>query len=182
MTDSANPASLGLMGFGMTTVLLNLHNAGLFGLGSMVMAMGIFYGGLAQIIAGIMEFRNGNTFGTTAFTSYGFFWLSLVGLLVLPEIGWAEQPEPAAMASYLALWGLFTAWMFVATLKIGPGLQTVFLTLTVLFFMLAAGEFIESSVFHTITGVEGIFCGFSAIYVAIGNVWNEIYGRKIIPV
>jgi succinate-acetate transporter protein len=77
----ANPAPLGLMGFGMTTVLLNLHNAGVFGLGTMILAMGIFYGGFAQIIAGILEFRKGNTFGVTAFTSYGLFWISLVFVL-----------------------------------------------------------------------------------------------------
>jgi hypothetical protein len=182
MPENANPAALGLMGFGMTTVLLNLHNAGLFALGSMILAMGVFYGGLAQVIAGIMEYRNNNTFGTTAFTSYGLFWLSLVGLLVFPEMGWGAAPEPSAMAAYLAMWGLFTAWMFVGTLKLGRGLQVVFSTLTVLFFMLAAGEFIESSLFHTITGIEGILCGFSAIYVAIGIVWNEYYDRTVIPI
>lgn len=181
MADIANPAPLGLMAFGMTTVLLNLHNSGLFALGSMIMAMGICYGGLAQVIAGVMEYKNGNTFGTTAFTSYGLFWLSLVVLLVIPELGWAEKPEPVAMAAYLAMWGLFTACMFMGTLKISRGLQFVFFTLAVLFFMLAAGEFIESSTFHTITGVEGIICGFSAIYVAIGSVWNELYGRTVIP-
>ena len=82
----ANPAPLGLMGFGMTTVLLNIHNAGFFTLGSMILAMGLFYGGLAQIIAGILEFKKGNTFGVTAFTSYGLFWLSFVFLLILPSV------------------------------------------------------------------------------------------------
>jgi hypothetical protein len=75
---TANPAPLGLMGFGMTTVLLNLHNAGLFTLGTMILAMGICYSGLAQVFAGIMEWKKGNTFGTVAFSSYGLFWLSLV--------------------------------------------------------------------------------------------------------
>ena len=89
---TANPAPLGLMGFGMTTVLLNLHNAGLFGLGTMILAMGICYGGMAQVLAGIMEWRKGNTFGTTAFCSYGLFWLSLVALLVMPKMGWGSAP------------------------------------------------------------------------------------------
>ena len=84
---TANPAPLGLLGFGMTTVLLNLHNAGLFGLGSMILGMGIFYGGIAQVIAGIMEWKKGNTFAATAFISYGFFWMTLVALLVLPKMG-----------------------------------------------------------------------------------------------
>ena len=82
----ANPAPLGLLGFGMTTVLLNLHNVGFFPLDSMILAMGLAYGGLAQVLAGIMEYRKGNTFGTTAFISYGLFWWSLVILLVLPNL------------------------------------------------------------------------------------------------
>ena len=88
---TANPAPLGLMGFGMTTVLLNIHNAGFCELGSSILAMGIFYGGIAQIIAGIMEWKKNNTFGATAFTSYGLFWLSLVALIVMPELGWVEK-------------------------------------------------------------------------------------------
>ena len=108
VTDkTSNPAPLGLMGFGMTTVLLNLHNAGFFPLDAMILAMGIFYGGLAQVIAGIMEWKKGNTFGTTAFTSYGFFWLTLVGLKTMPLLGLAEAPGVFAMASYLIIVGYF---------------------------------------------------------------------------
>ena len=95
---TANPAPLGLLGFGMTTVLLNLHNAGLIALGSMILAMGIFYGGLAQVIAGIQEWKKNNTFGATAFTSYGMFWLSLVALLFLPKLGLADATTKEAMA------------------------------------------------------------------------------------
>src|SRR5660397_201639 len=87
---TANPAALGLTAFGMTTVLLNLHNAGLFGLGSMILAMGMFYGGLGQIIAGIMEWKKNNTFGMTAFISFGIFWETLVALLILPKLGLAD--------------------------------------------------------------------------------------------
>src|SRR5882724_11019249 len=103
---TANPVPSGLLGFGMTTVLLNLHNAGFFEINSMILAMGIFYGGVAQIIAGVMEWRKGNTFATTAFTSYGLFWLTLVALLVLPKIGWAAASNETSMAAYLAMWGL----------------------------------------------------------------------------
>ncbi|GAI03762.1 unnamed protein product [marine sediment metagenome] len=110
----ANPAPLGLMGFGMTTVLLNIHNAGIFAVGSMILAMGIFYGGIAQVIAGVLEYKKGNTFGVTAFTSYGLFWLSLVGLLAIPKIvpGF-EGPGDIAMGWYLFMWGLFTFLMFI---------------------------------------------------------------------
>lgn len=176
----ANPAPLGLMGFGMTTVLLNLHNSGLFALGAMILAMGIFYGGMAQIIAGIMEFKKGNTFGTTAFCSYGLFWMSLVFLLVFPSLGWGATPEPAAMSAYLFMWGLFTFVMFFGTLKTNRALQFVFMSLAILFFLLAAGVY--NPTIHTIAGFEGIICGFSAIYLALAEVINEAHGRTILPI
>ena len=131
---TANPAPLGLMGFGMTTILLNIHNAGFFGLDSMILAMGLFFGGMAQVVAGIMEFKKNNTFGTTAFTSYGFFWMALVGLNILPEMGYGEPAGSLSMASFLFMWGLFTFFMFIATLKISKALQAVFGTLALLFF------------------------------------------------
>lgn len=107
-TKLANPAPLGLMGFGMTTILLNIHNAGYFPIDAMILAMGIFYGGLGQIIVGIMCFMRGDTFGTTAFTSYGLFWLTLVGLILMPNAGIAASPTHF-MGWYLTLWGIFTA-------------------------------------------------------------------------
>src|SRR3989338_8731176 len=123
---NANPAPLGLMGFGMTTILLNLHNIGLFPLNSMILAMGIFYGGIAQIIAGIMEWKKNNTFGETAFISYGFFWLSLVAMIVMSKFGWSVAPDSNAMAAYLAMWGIFTFFIFVGTLKLNKALIFVF--------------------------------------------------------
>jgi succinate-acetate transporter protein len=179
---TGNPAPLGLMGFGMTTVLLNFHNAGIFDLGSMILAMGFFYGGLAQIIAGLMEWKKGNTFATTAFTSYGFFWLSLVVLVVMPKTGLVEATEQSAMVVYLIMWGIFTAVLFIATLKLNRALQVVFASLTVLFFLLALGDFTSSSTIKIIAGYEGIFCGFSAIYAALAQVLNEVYGRTVAPI
>lgn len=178
---TANPAPLGLMGFGMTTVLLNLHNAGFFGLGSMILAMGIFYGGLAQVIAGIMEWKKGNTFGTTAFTSYGLFWLSLAGLIVLPKMGWAPAPENTAMVAYLVMWGIFTGVLFIGTLTLTRSLQFIFASLTVLFFLLALGDATGSAAVTRIAGYEGIICGSSAIYAALGQVLNEVYGKTVLP-
>jgi len=125
--NTANPAPLGLLAFGMTTVLLNLHNAGCFELNSMILAMGIFYGGLAQVVAGIMEWKKNNTFGTTAFISYGFFWLSLVALILIPKFGLpALVTTKDGMSAYLAVWGLFTAVMFLATLRLNRALQFIF--------------------------------------------------------
>lgn len=179
---TANPAPLGLMGFGMTTILLNIHNAGFFPLDSMILAMGIFYGGFAQVIAGIMEFKKNNTFGTTAFTSYGFFWLALVALNILPEMGYGEAADSLSMASFLFMWGLFTLFMFIATLRINKALQVVFGTLTLLFFLLAIGNFTGSTLILTIAGYEGIFCGFTAIYAAMAQVINETYGKTVLPI
>ena len=179
--DTSNPAPLGLLGFGMTTVLLNFHNAGFFELGSMILAMGIFYGGMAQIVAGVMEWKKNNTFGTTAFTSYGFFWLTLVGLIVMPKLGWVEAPSKLAMAAYLAMWGLFTAIMFIGTLKLNRALQFVFASLALLFFLLALGDITGSAMITTIAGYEGIICGFSAIYTGMAQVLNELYAKEIWP-
>ena len=180
----ANPAPLGLMGFGMTTVLLNIHNAGLFPLSAMVLAMGIFYGGIAQIIAGIMEFKKGNTFGTTAFTSYGLFWLSLVALWVIPGTGapnGGKTPEDY-MGFYLFLWGLFTFFMWIGTFKKNRALQFVFLSLTVLFVLLALRDWTGSAEIGKIAGIEGIVCGLSAIYLAMAEVLNEAKGRTVLPI
>src|SRR2546421_6763739 len=141
---TGNPAPLGLLGFGMTTVLLNFHNAGFFELNSMILAMGICYGGLAQIIAGMMEWRKGNTFATTAFISYGFFWLSLVALIVLTKLGWGAASNEKSMAAYLAMWGLFTAVMFFWGFRLDPALHVVFGSLTILFFLLSLRDFSNS--------------------------------------
>jgi len=177
----ANPAPLGLMGFGMTTVLLNLHNAGLFPLGTMILAMGIFYGGIAQVLAAIMEFKKNNTFGTTAFGSFGLFWFTLAFLLIFPTMGWGSAPTTAAMVSYLVMWGIFTSVMFIGTLKLNRALQVVFFSLAVLFFLLAIGDATGSTVVTRIAGVEGIFCGSSAIYAALAQVLNNVYGRTVAP-
>lgn len=180
---TANPAPLGLMGFGMTTVLLNIHNAGFYPMNAMILSMGIFYGGLAQVIAGIEEWKKGNTFGATAFTSYGFFWLSLVGIVLIPKSesysGLATESFP--FAAYLFMWGVFTLFMFIGTLKGSRALSVVFLTLTILFFLLAAGNFLGSESILVIAGYEGILTGLSAIYTALGQVLNEAYGKKMVP-
>jgi hypothetical protein len=178
---TANPAPLGLIAFGMTTVLLNLHNAGFFALGSMILAMGIFYGGLAQIIAGIEEWKKNNTFGATAFTSYGLFWMTFVALLVLPKMGLAEATDKTAMAAYLIMWGIFTGVMFIGTLKTIRALQVVFATLTILFILLAVGDLTGNATITMIAGYEGIICGFSAIYAGLAQVLNEMYKKTVAP-
>ncbi len=179
--NGANPAPLGLLGFGMTTVLLNMHNADLFSMSGMILAMGIFYGGIAQIIAGILEWRKQNTFGMTAFISYGLFWLSLVGIIVMPEMGWASATDKNAMAAYLLIWGLFTLVMFIATLTMGRVIQFVFGTLTLLFVLLAIGDITGNANITIFAGYEGIVCGLSAIYLAAAEILNEVYKKQVLP-
>lgn len=178
----ANPAPLGLCAFGMTTVLLNIHNAGFFEMNSMILAMGIFYGGLAQVIAGIIEAGKNNTFGLTAFTSYGFFWLSLVGLIVMPKLGWMTAPADSAMVAYLLMWGIFTFLLFFGTLKLNRALQFVFASLTLLFILLAVGDSTGNTAIKHLAGYEGIICGASAIYTGVANLLNEVYGKTVLPI
>ena len=184
-TTTANPAPLGLMGFSMTTVLLNLHNTGLYPeINSAILAMGIFYGGIAQIIAGILEFRKGNTFGMTAFISYGSFWLTLVALILMPKIAPTVVPptSPEFLGWFLAMWGVFTLFMTFGTLKGPVALRFVFVSLTILFGLLAWHKFTESALLGHIAGWEGLICGASAIYLAMAEVLNEKFGKTVLPV
>jgi succinate-acetate transporter protein len=187
----ANPAPLGLLGFGLTTVLLNLHNAGLFPLDTMILAMGLAYGGLAQVIVGVMEYKKGNTFGTVAFTSYGLFWWSLVLLLVLPKTSvftGLVAPTETAMAAYFFMWGLFTFSMFFGTLKKNRALQFVFMSLAILFFLLTIRDLTGNPTlfgtftFNNLLGIEGVICGLSAVYLAIAEVLNETHGKTVLPI
>ncbi|WP_457269242.1 acetate uptake transporter [Pedobacter sp. UYEF25] len=179
---SANPGPLGLFGFGMTTVLLNLHNAGFYELNAMILAMGLFVGGTAQLIAGILESKKNNTFGLTAFVSYGCFWLSLVAIILMTKSGIALPSSSSAMGFYLAMWGIFTLILFVGSLRINTALSVVFVTLTILFFLLATAEWTGSGAIKIVAGYEGIFCGLSAIYLAAAGLLNEVYGEKLLPI
>jgi len=189
----ANPAPLGLLGFGMTTVLLNfVHNFRLTPVDGMIIGMGLFYGGLAQVIAGIMEYKRGNTFGTVAFTSYGLFWWSFAFINTQSVIVYGYSSTTYAYESLMAyffMWGLFTLCMFFGTLKKNRAIQFVFGSLFVLFFLLAAKFAIleytsitDLNLFTQIIGIEGIICGLSAVYLAIAEVLNEAEGRTVLPI
>jgi len=175
----ANPAPLGLLGFGMTTILLNLHNAGVIPLTTVIVAMGFALGGLAQIIAGIMEFRNRNVFGATAFTAYGLFWWSLIFIWCNPFSNTAA--DAVSMGFYLLLWGLFTLFMAIGTLKHNRATQIVFFSLTILFVLLSVGDFTGVDEVRTIAGIAGIFCGASAIYASLAQVVNNEFGKTVLP-
>ncbi len=175
----SNPAPLGLLGFGMTTIMLNLHNAGFLPMSIVIVAMGFALGGAAQIIAGIFEFKQGNTFGGTAFTAYGFFWWSLVVILMFAEPGF--EADKMSMAFYLMIWGIFTLFMFVGALTHNRITQIVFGSLTLLFFLLALGDFTGLIWVTRIAGYVGLFCGLSAVYSAVGQIVNAEHNKKIFP-
>ncbi len=179
----ANPAPVGLLGFGMTTILLNFHNAGFYPLDAMIMGMGVFFGGLAQLIAGTMEFKKGNTFGQAAFMSYGAFWLLLVFLWLVPKtaMGAAFPVCNTSLGVFFTVWGVFTFFMFIGTLNGNKATQVIFFSLAVLFFLLAARRFLDSEIIERIAGFEGIFCGLSALYTALGEILNEKMGKTILP-
>ncbi len=183
----ANPAPLGLMGFAMTTILLNIHNMGFFPISATIISMGIFYGGLAQVIVGIMEFKKGNSFGTTAFTSYGLFWISLVAIWLLPEMGFtkAEASDPAFLGWYLFIWGVFSFFMWLGTWGKGKVMPFVFLTVTLLFLLLAVHNWLHGTcighIIGIIAGVVGVICGSSAFYLSMAELLEEVKGKKFLP-
>lgn len=180
ISKTANPGPLGLLGFGMTTILLNLHNAQIIPLSAIILAMGVFLGGTAQIIAGIMEFKKNNTFGATAFTAYGLFWWSLVAIWINPFLGITGADE-TSMGFYLLLWCIFTSFMFVGTLKHNRATQVVFFTLAVLFLMLSIADFTSSYGVKVAAGWVGILCGASAMYNSLAQIVNNEFGKKVLP-
>jgi len=176
-----NPAPLGLAGFGLTTLLLNFVNADIIERESigMVLPVGLFYGGIAQFAAGMWEAKKNNTFGFTAFSSFGAFWLAFGTMILLRDTEVIEPVPLNGLSVFLAGWGLFTAYMFIGTIKISRALQVVFASLTVLFFLLAWGE--RNETVHTIAGWEGIFTACSALYASAAQVINEAWGQYILP-
>lgn len=178
---TANPAPLGLFGFALTTALLNIHNAGFTGMDSMILAMGVFYGGIAQILVGYSEWKKNNTFGTVAFTSYGFFWLSLVSLILMPKFGLGEKPSELAMACYLGVWGIFSFGLFVGTFRINRALQVTFGLLVVLFGLLVLRDLSGSALIGKSAGYVGILCAAAAFYAGMAQVLNPLFGREIMP-
>ncbi len=176
----SNPAPLGLAGFALTTWLLSMINAGWFGgeAMNMVLAVALAYGGTAQMIAGVMELPRGNTFGATAFVSYGAFWWSFA-LFVL----FLHDKVPAAFVGwYLFLWGMFTLYMWVGTWRAPRALQLIFLALWITFFLLAASEWSGMSTLHVAGGYVGLLTAVLAFYLSAAEVINEAHGRSVLPI
>jgi succinate-acetate transporter protein len=173
----ANPGALGLAGFGLNTLLLQIHNLGWIG-SSMPLVYGIIWGGVAQIIAGIIDGKRGDTFGLTAFTSYGAFWMGLALTFVFQWAGLFKE-DSSGLAWTMIMWGIFTFFMMIGTLKMTFVHFFVFATLVVLFGLLAAVFFGHLSA--KVAGVEGLFCGAAATYGAAAVIINGKFGRTVLP-
>ena len=181
LPPAANPAPLGLAGFGLTTVVLSAINAGLLPKEATpaVVPLAFAFGGVAQIIAGAMEFKNNNTFGTVAFTSYGLFWWWFAFLLWTTGAGWIKPPAPEGVGVTLLMWGVFTFYMWIPTFRAPLALWSVFLLLWITFFLLGGGDLGWGT--GRLGGWLGLLTGFDALYVSFANVANEAFGRAVIP-
>ncbi len=178
---TANPAPLGLMGFGLTTILLSLSNAGYFALGAAILTMGLFFGGAAQIIAGMMEYKKGNTFGMTVFCSFGFFWIVVITTLLAPKLGLASAEGAQAMAWLFFLWGVYVVYLTIGTLRTNRMMQFTFAALAAVLFMLAAGDAFGNGDIKVLAGYVGILAGAGAVYMAASHVLFETLGRNVLP-
>ncbi len=181
ITDTtANPGPLGLFGFALTTMLLNIHNAGIFPLDVMIIGMGIFYGGLVQLIAGAMEWKKGNTFGLIAFTSFGAFWLVLAFIWIGSKFG-LPPVNGTSMGFFLSIWGVLAFVLFIITLKGSTIGKLVFGTLVILFILLAWHYFSGSEEIGVIAGYEGILCAALAFYEGAAIIINQKYEKTVLP-
>jgi hypothetical protein len=172
------PAPLGIVFFGLTFLLFNLYSVGLFPLNPLILAMGVFYGAIGQILIGIMEWRHNRIFGATAFTAFGLFWLSLIALTILPRAGYGELPEAAAMTAYFGIWCLFTFIFLVATFQFGRSLQIVFAGFFLYLLLCTTGAFGIGSFGAVAAGYEGILGGVTAIYTGIALAINRRVGAE----
>jgi len=182
---SANPAPLGLAGFGLTTVVLSCVNAGILvpDAAAVVVPLAFAFGGIAQLIAGTLEFKTGNTFGMVAFTSYGLFWWWFAFLKWTIGAGWLKAPPSTAVAVTLLMWGVFTFLLWIVSFRLSKAVWSVFLLLWITFFFLAAGDFgyfIGTLNCGRIGGYFGLLTGIDAIIVAFIEILNATANRTVI--
>jgi succinate-acetate transporter protein len=184
---AANPAPLGLAAFGLTTLVLSCINTGLLkgdtpNLLAVVIPLAFAYGGVAQLIAGVLEYKNGNTFGTVAFTSYGAFWLWYALLLWAAGAGWIKPPAANAVGVALLAWGAFTVLMWIASFRTNFVLWSVLLLLSITFFLLAGGELGMGAGWHVAGGWVGVLTGADALFLSFAEVMNSTFKRTVVAV
>ncbi len=176
----ANPAPLGLSGFALTTWMLSMVNAGWFTGASvpLVLASAFAFGGTAQFFAGLMEMPRGNTFGFVAFCSYGAFWWSFALFVQF----FATKVPPEFVGWWLAMWGVFTFFMWVGSLALNRAVMLVFLALWITFFLLAGGDLFAMPALHVLGGYGGLITAILAFYLAAAEVINETHGHVVLPI
>jgi succinate-acetate transporter protein len=177
----AHVGALGLGGFALTTFVLNVVNAGIVSADNlgMVLPIGIFYGGLAQFCAGMWDVKRGDTFGATCFTSFGAFWMSIALLILLEKTGVIATVPREGMALLFIAWGIFTVYATVASLKMARAVTAIFVTLIILFFLLAIGEW--NTTVHKAAGYEGIVCALIAWYCSAAMLINNVWEKQVLP-
>lgn len=185
----ADPGPLGLAAFALTTFVLSLFNAGLApeALEPAVLPLALFYGGIAQFVAGLWEFRKANTFGATAFCSYGAFWLAFAAYVqfIEPELQASGVPESGittATGLFLVGWAIFTLYMLIASLRTTGALVGVFATLFLTFALLAIGDLTGVDAIATVGGFVGLLSALIAWYASAAVVTNATWGRTVLPV
>jgi succinate-acetate transporter protein len=179
----ADPAPLGLAAFALTTFVLSVFNAGLMGSGGepVVFGLALAYGGVAQVLAGMWEFRNNNTFGAVAFTSFGAFWLSFWAFVEFFEDSVPAKDAGHAVGLYLIAWGIFTLYMFVASLRTTVAVCAVFALLTATFFLLGIGNAGAHTTIIHIGGWVGLATAAAAWYASFSAVVKSTFGRDVLP-
>jgi succinate-acetate transporter protein len=180
----ADPAPLGLAAFALTTFVLSCVNAGLLSdtVEPVVFGLALAYGGIGQFAAGLWEFAKGNTFGATAFCSYGAFWLSFWWLTGHTDLSGASANDVGnGLGVFLLAWGIFTAYMTVAATRVSGAVLVVFALLTITFFLLAIGEFLPSDGWHKLGGYVGLATALAAWYASFAGVTNFTFKRTVLP-
>lgn len=179
----ADPAPLGLAGFALTTFVLSFVNTGLFKVEPVVFGLALAYGGIGQFAAGMWEFAKGNTFGATAFSSYGAFWISFWWLTGHTDLSGASEGDVAnSIGLYLLAWGIFTAYMTIGASRVSGAVLVVFVLLTITFLLLAIGEFATSDGIHKVGGWFGLATAAAAWYASLAGVTAFTHKKTVFPV
>jgi len=182
-TENANPVSnptpLGLFGFAVTTILLSLCNLGILDVSMVIIAVAVVLGGFAEIIAGLYELKFGNTFAGTVFVAFGLFWLSLVLILLLPQIGVVIAADAVTIGVYLFIFGIFSLLLFISTLKSIVTLKILMLLVTLLFLFLAVAYITGIALFMTLGGITGVIAGIVGIYISAGMIINGDWEQDV---
>jgi len=180
----ANSSALGFIAMGLTIVFFGMGRVGITQFFGNVLLVSImfFTGGVLQLVASLLEFRRGGTFETTVFGLYGAFWLTIAATMFLPSVGLLQPVNSETMGLYYLIWTILSAYIFILSLKLTAVRQSVFLTLTIMFFFLVVAEFTGLQAIEVLAGGDGIFCGFITIYLGFAEARNEIEGRPILPV